>query len=720
MNEFLFFVVGCFFSYMASAQVDHWETAVFDTDTFRYFIGTQNPPVTWKDITFNDSTWEKGKGGIGYGETDLNTIIPGNTWSVFLRKSFDVPDTGNILAAVLNVDFDDGFVVWLNGVEVARANLGQEGVPPDYSTPATSLHEAVMYQGQNPPYFLVNQEKLKQIIVPGRNVVTLEVNNANLTSSDLVAHLFLSFAMKNPGLTFAQVPSWFIAPSIETGSSLPLVMIETGGQWVPHTPDRIEVDFGIIDNGPGKFNHSSDAWNYFKAKASLAVRGSSSTMFDKKNYALEIHDIYGLPLDTSILNLPTENDFVLYGPYPDKSLLRNYLMYYLANDIGQYAPRTRMCELYIDGDYRGFYLVIEKIKRDKNRVNIAKLQTTDISGLQLTGGYIVKIDRSANGNGDGWFSPYTFLNTEIFFVNEYPSYDVIQPVQKRYIQDKITAFESLLISDKYTDPDFGYRPVIDAKSFAEHFILSEFCKNVDAYRLSTFLYKDRDDHDPRIHMGPIWDYDLSFGNANYNDASLTYNWEYMYPEPGQPFWWQRLMSDPWFENLVKCRYEQMRQGALNTDSINAVIDTAIAKMGPEVQKNFDRWPILGTYVWPNNFIGNTYEEEINYLKQWIKARAEWMDNNLPGVCISTGINDKEVPQQLMAYPNPAVGSIHIEAQNPAREKVTLDVYNVFGQRVFSVVSEDELIREQVSLPSGTYIARLTTGSGNKTLKFIMQ
>ena len=720
MKFFFYLILGCVFSLVASAQVDHWETAISDTDTFRYFIGVQNPPANWKDIAFLDSTWARGKGGIGYGENDLNTLIPDSTWSVFLRKSFDVSDTGNILAAALNVDYDDGFVVWLNGVEVARANLGQEGVPPDYNLPATALHESVMYQGQNPPYFLINQEKLKQILVPGRNVLTLEVNNASLASSDLAAHLFLSFAMKRPGMTYSQVPAWFVAPAIASGSLLPIVLIETGGQWIPHTPYKIEVNFGIIDHGEGQYNYPTASWNYFIGKAGFSIRGSSSTMYDKKNYSLEIHNDMGLSLDTSILNLPTENDFVLYGPYTDKSLLRNYLMYYLANDVGQYAPHSRMCELYIDGDYRGLYLFMEKIKRDKNRVNIAKLQTTDISGLQLTGGYIIKIDRSSNGNGDGWFSPYPFLNTDIFFVNEYPSYDVIQPVQKKYIQDKITAFESLLISDKYTDPDFGYRSVIDTKSFAEHFILNEFCKNVDAYRLSTFLYKDRDDRDSKIHIGPLWDYDLSFGNANYSDASLTYNWEYMYPEPGQPFWWQRLMSDPWFENLVKCRYEQLRQGALNTDSINLVIDQAIAKLGPEVQNNFDRWPVLGTYVWPNYFIGSTYEEEVNYLKQWIKSRAEWMDSNMPGVCVSTGLDEKEIPLQLAAYPNPATGSITVEAQNPAMERMTLQVYNVFGQLVYSVEKQDELVREQINLPAGAYIARLTTSSGNKTLKFVMQ
>ena len=721
MRRFLFLLIFFFPVFIILAQVNHWETAIYGTDTFRYFIGNQNPPDDWRFQNFDESGWLKGKGGLGYGEANLNSIVPDSTLSIYIRKTFTVKDSSLLFAAQLNIDYDDGFVAWMNGVEVARENLGTTGDLPSWNTLATSSHEGVMHQGQIPPSFIIENPQLKKILRQGENVICLQVNNVLKSSSDLTAILYLAFGITNSSHFYDTIPYWFTAPVMDSGSLLPLIIINTHGQDIPHVPDKVLVDFGIIDNGPGKFNSSTDPWNYFNAKAGLGIHGSSSTMFDKKNYGLETRDSSGMQMDTSILGLPTENDFVLYGPYPDKSLIRNYLMYYLGNDIGQYAPRTRMCELYMDGDYRGFYLLVEKIKRDKNRVNIKKLESTDDSGIKLTGGYICKIDRTGANYTDGWWSPYQFLNTSIFIIYEYPKYTEIMPVQKQYIQDKITSFESLLIGDQYRDPIYGYRAVIDSKSFAEHLILSEFCKNVDAYRLSTFFYKNRDDIDSRIHMGPIWDYDLAFGNANYDDASLVANWEYEYPEAGQPFWWQRLMSDPWFANLAKCRYEELRKGPLNLDSINKVIDSAVSMIGPAIQRNFMRWPILGTWVWPNNFVGTTYQEEIDYLKQWISERAAWMDSNMPGICVTTDVSN-EISQinTLRAYPNPSMGKINIEFQNPSGEKALLEVFNLYGELSFSKnMNGENYLIENISLPQGSYFVRLTASSGIKTTKFII-
>jgi CotH kinase protein/Secretion system C-terminal sorting domain len=721
MKQLLFLLIPLLSPLTLSSQVNHWETAIYGTDTFRYFIGNQNPPADWRFQNFDDSGWRRGKGGLGYGETNLKTIVPDSTLSIYIRKTFTVADSTSLYAAQLNIDYDDGFVAWMNGVEVARENLGTSGDLPGWNTLATSSHEGVMHQGQVPPSFIIKNAQLKKILRKGENVICMQVNNVLKSSSDLTAILYLSFGIKIASHYFDTIPYWFTAPALDSGSLLPLIIINTHGQYIPHVPDKILVDFGIIDNGAGNFNSPTDPWNYFNAKAGLGIHGSSSTMFDKKNYGIEIRDSSGIQMDTSLLGMPTENDFVLYGPYPDKSLLRNYLMYYLGNDIGQYAPRTRMCELYMDNDYRGFYLLVEKIKRDKNRVDIKKLESTDVSGIKLTGGYILKIDRTGANYTDGWWSPYQFLNTSIFIIYEYPKYTEIMPVQKVYIQNKITSFESLLIGDQYRDPVSGYRSLIDAKSFAEHLILSEFCKNVDAYRLSTFFYKDRDDIDPRIHMGPIWDYDLAFGNANYDDASLVTNWEYEYPESGQPFWWQRLMSDPWFANLAKCRYEELRKGPLNIDSINMVIDSAVAKIGPAIQRNFIRWPILGTWVWPNNYVGNTYQQEITYLKQWISERAAWMDSSMPGVCVTTEVANEILPvNSLRAYPNPAMGKINVEFQNPSGESALLEVFNVYGQKSYDKMIKGEVYwLKNIPLPPGSYFLRLTTSSGIKSTKFII-
>ena len=146
----------------------------------------------------------------------------------------------------------------------------------------------------------------------------------------------------------------------------------------------------------------------------------------------------------------------------------------------------------------------------------------------------------------------------------------IVPIQKNYIQNKITAFENALHGNQYLDPYVGYKPFIDMNSFVDYFILVELSKNVDGYRLSTFLHKDRDSKDPRIHMGPVWDYDLAFGNADYYEAFSMYGWNYTISADGwgTPFWWNKFMSDPYFVNLLYCRWHEFRQGFLSDESID--------------------------------------------------------------------------------------------------------------------------------------------------------
>ena len=160
-----------------SAQVNHWETAIYGTDTFRYFIGNQNPPADWRFQNFDDSGWRRGKGGLGYGETNLNTIVPDSTLSIYIRKTFTVADSTSLYAAQLNIDYDDGFVAWMNGVEVARENLGTSGDLPGWNTLATSSHEGVMHQGQVPPSFIIENAQLKKILRKGENVICMQVNN---------------------------------------------------------------------------------------------------------------------------------------------------------------------------------------------------------------------------------------------------------------------------------------------------------------------------------------------------------------------------------------------------------------------------------------------------------------------------------------------------------------------------------------------------------------
>ena len=511
------------------------------------------------------------------------------------------------------------------------------------------------------------------------------------------------------------------------GSYLPLVIIHTRGAYI-QTDVKVMVDMGIIYNGPGNLNYPTDPFNDYDGKVGIEYRGSSSLGFPKKNFGFETWTLQGADTTCPLLGLPAENDWVLHGPYSDKSLMRNFLAYHLFGGMGYYAPRTRLCELYLDDQHQGVYWLIEKIKRDEERVNISQLNPEDIAGDQLTGGYIVKIDRSATDYSDGWFSPYRGTGTSgegPYFAFHYPSRTEIVPEQAAYIHNRITAFETALKSNGYRDPVTGYHSYIDVPSFISYFILVELSKNTDGYRLSTFLHKDRDSKDPLIYMGPVWDYDLAFGNADYYEAFRTYGWNYSVASDGwgTPFWWSRLLSDPYFANLLNCYWHSLRQGLLSDDSLTELIDSTVNAIGPAIDRNFEQWPIHGQYVWPNPYVGNTFEQDISYMKNWILARAAWLDDHMPGAYCTTGTEDPVSSSgiSLRAYPNPARDVINLEIQNSQAEELTLEVFNCTGQLIHRWdTGMDIMIIHRIGLVPGAYLVRVSGGDHIAVTKVLVQ
>ena len=418
---------------------------------------------------------------------------------------------------------------------------------------------------------------------------------------------------------FSSFPALGQIPELSS-SNLPIIIINTHGREIPDL-ERIVADMGVIFN-PGQRNNISDEFNNYDGKIAIETRGSSSSAYPKKQYRLETQDSSGNNFNVSLLGLPKENDWVLYGPYDDQSLIRNVLAYMISNKMGQYASRTHFCELILNDEYQGLYVLLEKIKRDKNRVDIATLNEQDISGDQLSGGYIIKVDKIEGESTERWYSPYGTL-----YQYHYPRYDDIQPEQIEYIQDYMASFEDLMDSPDFNDPENGYVQFIDENSFADHFIINEYAKNVDAYRLSAFLYKDKDSKDGKLKAGPIWDFNLSFGKAwFYEDLFLTQGWQVNYNSwrPGDgykvPFWWEKLARDNHFESKVITRWQELRQDILSTETIFACIDSLVSEIAEARVRNFQRWPAPAE--------NHSYELEILQLKSWIIARTEWVDNNL--------------------------------------------------------------------------------------------
>ena len=449
-----------------------------------------------------------------------------------------------------------------------------------------------------------------------------------------------------------------------TTSNLPIVVVNTNNVTIPNTP-KIPATMGIIWNEDNSENSILDPFNEYFGQIGIERRGSSSNSFPAKSYSLETRSPLDSNYNVNIFQMPKDNDWILYAPYTDKSLIRNVLTYHLGNKLGHWSPRTQLCELILNNEYQGVYVFMEKIKINPGRVDIHENTYSDTQNNSLTGGYIFKIDKTTEGGVIIWNSPYNSIpfNAAIRYQMHDPDYNDMHPTQLDYLESIVTEWETKLQSNQFDDPVDGYRKYIDVESFIDFMLINELSKNVDGYRISTFLHKQRFSEGNKIVAGPLWDFNLGFGNANYCQGGLTTGWEinFNYVCGGgmdNPFWWNRLLEDPYFANKTHCRWLELRETYLSNEYINNYIDSLATLLESPSQRHYQRWPILSTYVWPNNFIGDTYQEEIDYLKEWIADRLIWMDNNMFGTCNNLDLNQTET-SEVNFYPNPSSNNLNI-------------------------------------------------------------
>ena len=667
----------------------HWETAVYAEDTWNYFVGTTPPPDSWNQLSFDANSWNTGPGGFGYADGDDNTVIA-NTLSVFFRKTFNVSSLEEILSLAIHADYDDGFVIYINGIEILRsANMGDPGSQVTYQQTADTDHEAVMYQGGAPEVFVLYPNELDGALSAGENVLAVQVHNVNTTSSDMSSLFYLSFELSEGVSYYGETPEWFYIPESFSSSHLPIIIVNTNGQEIPNE-EKITAHMGIIDNGPGEMNYLSDPYNHYDGFIGIEIRGSSTTWFPKKQFAVETRDSVGENNNVSLFGMPEENDWIFNAPYTDKSLMRNAIIYKMARDAGKYASRSHYFELVVDGDYRGLYVMFEKIKRDNNRVNISKLEPEEVSGDNITGGYIIKVDKWDGENIGGWYSESPSDSYGGFYYQyHYPKPDEIVYDQQQYIINYMDNFEQIILSEDFADQETGYPSVIDWESFVDFFIMQEITKNVDGYRLSSFLHKDKDSDDGRLVAGPIWDFNLGFGNADYYNGWEAQGWQVEADLPiddfSIPYWWCVIWSDQSFRWSVQQRWNSLRNNSLSNSSVNSLIDSLQSHIGVAAERNFERWPTLGEYVWPNHYIGQTYQDEIDYLRNWITTRMEWIDNEL----LSTQTEMCLIPERFSMnplYPNPFNRSVSIQYDIPLDARIKLNIFNIKGTHINTLFS----------------------------------
>lgn len=420
-------------------------------------------------------------------------------------------------------------------------------------------------------------------------------------------------------------------------SHLPIIQIDTNGKEIPgdvilsglggHTIDYTVSETGeetilskvaVFDN-KDKNNHIEDI-PQVSSDIRIRIRGNSSRHFEKKGYIIKLITNDGLNNPQSIMGMDSHHEWALHGPYLDKTLIRNYLCYNLAGDIMGYAPNVRFCELILNGEYQGLYLLTETITAGKEG---ARLQLSVDKKDNTFSGYLLRLDRGSNTElkNINNFSKYTYKSDN--FINiVYPGNDNLTTGLAEGICEDFSNFEKALYSYDYDSGEFGYENYIDVNSFVDYFLINEFTSNYDAGSKSTYVYKGIDG---KLHMC-VWDFNNAFDNYQENETSHRM----FCIQDG--LWYDMLFKDEKFVEKVISRYYELEKQYLNEEYINSYIDSVIEYLGPAIDRNFEKWGHTFLPEWDRlfDFYRNlhSYDDAVSQLKGYIKKRCKWMNENI--------------------------------------------------------------------------------------------
>lgn len=450
-------------------------------------------------------------------------------------------------------------------------------------------------------------------------------------------------------------------------SNLPLLIVDTLGQALPAAHDAIPAYAICIETNTATGRASLTGAADYLGRVSFGIHGQSSANFPKQPFKLETDDETGEALDWPLLGLPAGNDWMLDPFYDDKTLMNDFLSYELFESMGHYSVRRQYFELFFhraagkltSRDYWGVYALIEKVRIAPNRVDIPELTPSDNAPPAVTGGYIISKDK-LNSSTDPTFT--TSSGEVLQFYR--PSPTDVTPAQFDYLTGYINSFEAALYGSNWRDPNTGYAAYLDTGSFVDFHWIVEYCKNIDGFRLSNYLSKDRNG---KLTEGPIWDWDLSWGNANYSEGGKTNGWYYPLISDNDDIWFRKLRTDPDFYQKIIDRWGALRLDIFNATNILARVSQLTNYLWEAQARDFATWPRLGTYVWPNpngaaggwdvDYVTpTTYAGIIAQLKKFILGRYLWIDQQfVPAPAVRTN-------GQLLSLSAP-LGSLYYTLDN---------------------------------------------------------
>jgi len=358
----------------------------------------------------------------------------------------------------------------------------------------------------------------------------------------------------------------------------------------------------------------------YDGEIEIRGRGNSSFGMPKKGYNLLLEN------KTQIFDMAPSRQWLLMANYSDKSLMRNYTAYEFSRDLGaEFAPKMRFVDVILNGRYIGNYVIGERVKIDKGRLDLSKIKADTTDEYGLTGGYVLEVN-----SADKWNASEVIFETSKINLNRGHFWSIRQPAERNlppaayeYIKNYINNAENALFSDNFKDPEKGYRAYIDTASVINWYLVNELYKQVDAaFHTSVFLYKPRGE---KLRMGPVWDFDLGGGNADYGGCDDPEGWYVRYSA-----WISRMFEDEAFAKDFKDRWNYVKTNGYFDVFFKRIDDTA-KLLEKSAEMNFETWRILGKYVWPNAgdvSSRTTYQSEIDYLKEWLALRIKWMDKEI--------------------------------------------------------------------------------------------
>lgn len=435
---------------------------------------------------------------------------------------------------------------------------------------------------------------------------------------------------------------------------MPIVVINTDinpntGQPTEIVDDpRVLATMKIIKRPDGTRNYMTDinttSFLNYNGRIDIEFRGSSSQDLPKKPYGLSTKQADNVSNNNvSLLGMPSENDWILNALAFDSSYIRDYISYNLSSQLGNYASRTVYCEVVVNGEYKGLYMLQEKLKDDSNRINVLEILTTDVTAETITGGYITKADKTTGGDPVAWqMIPYS--GNVVDFIHELPKPEDVTSSQNAYIQNQFT---NLQLQANNASIQNGFPSRIDVPSFIDFMLINELGSNVDAYQFSTYFHKDRAG---KLRAGPVWDLNLTYGNDLFQwgfDRSKTDVWQFNNGDNIGPKFWLDLYNNTTFKCYLSKRWNELTQTGkpLNQTSINALIDNTITLITEAANRDSQKWFATNANLAP----------KVVDIKNFITARTTWMTANLGSF---SACNNVTVPQLVISriHYNPLAGS----------------------------------------------------------------